>query len=225
MEYQPTDAGVNNTVESLTLNLDENLRDISQEINQVKQLHMVKWAEVPERYVNGDVYYFLEGVLYTDQPEGIFIWIDPNWRQLNYRPSLTGSMYAATPTSIVVTGTTAAVVNQFDTVGIEDLVDVDLVTDDLTIEVSGRYLVQAHIVFINQTNNTDWVLEFVKDNVVVSAIGDAATAKAIGDPVSMSLFGIADLVVGNVLDVQIRKVQTGNQTVPVQVASFLVVSQ
>ena len=225
MEYLPIDSGQNNTVETLSLNLDDNLREISQEINQIKQLHLVKWADVPDRYENGDVYYFLADVLYTGQPEGIFIWIDPNWRQLNYRPSLTGGMYAATPTSIVVTGTTSSQVDQFDTIAIEDLVEVDLVTDDLTIQVSGRYLVQAHIVFLNQTNNTDWVLELVKDNVVVASIGDAAKAKAIGDPVSLSLFGIADLVVGNVLDVQIRKLQTGNQTVPVKVASFLLVSQ
>ena len=225
MEYEPLYSGLGNSIELLKISIDENLREISQEISQVKQLHMVKWAAEPDRFVNGDVYYFLADVLYTDQPEGLFVWIDPSWRQLNYRSPFTGTMYAVTPTSIVVTGTTGAQVDQFDTIGIEDIVDVDLANDDLTILVSGRYLVQSHIVFNNQSNNIDWIYELLKDGVVVSAISDATHAKGVNDPASMALFGVADFVAGEVLTVQIRKVQTGNQTVPVIAASFSMVRQ
>ena len=225
MEYQPIESGQSESIESIRLNMDENLREISQEISQVKQLHMVKWADVPDRYENGDVYYFLADVLYTDQPEGLFIWIDPNWRQLNYRAPLTGTMYAGTPTSITVTGTTGAKVDQFDTIGIEDIIDVDLANDDIEILVAGRYLVQSQIVFTNKTNNTDWIFEILKGGVVLGGVGDTATARAIDDPVSMSIFGVADFVVGDVLSVQIRKLQAGDQVVPVSTAGFSVVSQ
>ena len=225
MEYQPIESGQSESIESIRLNIDENLREISKEISQVKQLHMVKWTDVPDRYENGDVYYFLADVIYTDQPEGLFVWIDPSWRQLNYRKPFTGTMYAGTPTSITVTGTTGAKVDQFDTIGIEDIIDVDLANDDIEILVAGRYLVQTQIVFTNKTNNTDWIFEILKGGVVLGGVGDVATARAIDDPVSMSIFGVADFVVGDVLSVQIRKLQTGNQTVPVSLASFSVVSQ
>ena len=225
MEYTASEPFQGEDYESLRLYVSDNLLAIENEINQVKQLHFVKWSKVPDKYVNGDVYYFYSGVLYPGQTEGLFIWIDPQWRQLNYRESPAATMGAVTPTDITVIDENQTLVNQFDAIGLEDHVDADLANDSIIIESSGRYSVNGRLSFLNQTNNTDWRLSLAVDGVASSIIFDSASSRSIDDSVSLSISATNDLIAGQVLTLVIEKVGSGTDVIPVKAAYFSVVRQ
>lgn len=55
------------------------LKKISYEVNNVKQISFVRWAALPAKYSSGVAYYFNANVVSMGSAEGLYIFIDPNW--------------------------------------------------------------------------------------------------------------------------------------------------
>lgn len=186
----------------LDLYSNEELRKVSADVTQFKSAHFVSWASVPDKYTKGDLFLFDAGVV--GLVAGFYYWDGSKWVYVGKYPSARGSLYSNTTVALAVAVTDTLIDNYAQ--GSSAPVDVtqNPAGGTLTIQRDGVYLAQGFVDFINTAPNLTWEIVFYKNGVAAELTRTRLTAKDNNDGVNLNTIIVAQLVVGDVIDIRMK---------------------
>lgn len=207
--------------EGLRLSTEAQFRELSADDQERKFIRWTVWAELPEKYQAGDMYYFAAGVV--GLVEGIYYWNGSSWVFSGDYPTAFGSLYSNTTVSfnVAVTDTKLAPWTIAASQPVEVLQDITAGT--LTVQRSGLYFAQAFVDLINPAPNLTWQIVFYRNGAEAPLTRVRLTAKDNGDGVNLQTVIVAGLNAGDVIDV--RLACSSAQTISIISKFFTLVQQ
>jgi len=208
----------------LDVYVEKELQSVSDDLKEITSFHYQKWAALPDKYTDGDQFYFAAGVV--GLVAGLYLYSDGKWLPLVPYPAAAaagGTMYSTTGVSVTFTANVDVKLT-FDTQGAYDIdINIDLVNDQFVIERAGLYLVNGAVNFINPTPNTTWTIVIFLNGAAAPLTRMTYIAKDNNDPVAMRGILCGLLAVGDVL--QLRMSCTTTKTATVSSRYFQLVQQ
>ncbi len=205
----------------LDLFLAQELQRLSGELSQFKSTHYVEWAEVPEKYTRGDVYFFAAGIV--GLVEGFYWYNGTAWQPLGRYPPARGGLYRNTAGAQVINAADTKL-TIYNTLAPPVDVTGSIAAGTLTIDRAGFYVAHVVVNFINPAPNQTYQLMFYKNGAVAPVTRATYTAKDNNDGVSLQSIIAADLVAGDVIDTRMN-VSGGPHNLSFSTALFQLVQQ
>jgi hypothetical protein len=204
LKYTPSDAPNAENLNETQLWVARELRAIAAQLNAPAQYSPVINATVPDKYTEGDLYYFRAGVV--GLVAGYYYWNGTKWVFAGDYPIPAAAIYSNVNTNVSIpAANTYYKVANYNTVSAYQVEVVpDAANGTLQIGRDGLYTAQGFIDFINPQPNLTWTLAFFKNGVLAPLTETRVAAKDNNDGVNITTIITAPLLDGDIIDMRVQ---------------------